>query len=391
LAQKEKKILFVCHIASRSGAPLLLLEIIKAFKKNNTTPFNILLVKNGELAPEFKALGNTLHWHAFNSKPPASLAGRLVNMMNRFLQALHQRYIVYQLRHTSLVLLNTLSNGDVMQKLLHLPARFICYVHEMNAAIHIITTPKPLQVLLNNTHTFIACSHAVKNNLVTHHRVNSNKIKVLATPLLNVYRQKKMYEVFINDFKKVNYIDNNACIIGVVGNNEWRKGFDFFLPLVMLYFNLYPQSKALFVWKGFTFDKPSSFFDEYDVEKFSLQEKILLLTHGSDSIETMACFDVHLLLSREDPYPLVVLEAATLAIPTICFANAGGSPEFIENDSGFCVPYPNLLLMANQLHQLVQHSELRNTMGLKAQQKVQARHTVENTMPAFMQLLANGQ
>ena len=43
--------------------------------------------------------------------------------------------------------------------------------------------------------------------------------------------------------------------------------------------------------------------------------------------------------SREDPFPLVNLEAAISGVPIICFEKSGGSPEIIDDSSGFVVPY----------------------------------------------------
>ena len=53
-------------------------------------------------------------------------------------------------------------------------------------------------------------------------------------------------------------------------------------------------------------------------------------------------FDVFALMFREDPFPLVCLEAALLEKPNLCFARAGGASELVESDSGFVVPYLDL-------------------------------------------------
>ena len=56
--------------------------------------------------------------------------------------------------------------------------------------------------------------------------------------------------------------------------------------------------------------------------------------------------DVFLLPSREDPFPLVCLEAAEAGMPVVCFAEAGGMPDFVEDDAGFVVPYLDVEAMA---------------------------------------------
>jgi glycosyltransferase involved in cell wall biosynthesis len=388
MAKKVKqKILFVSHLATMSGAPFLLLEIIKEFKKKCNLPFKILLIKEGPIANEFKLLAKTYVWSNEKTITSLSVFSWLGNLFLKAFTFFRQQYILFCLRGTSLVFFNTITNGQVQKKLLSPQRKFIRYVHELGAAIHIVTNKNDLDIIVKNTNLFIACSNAVKNNLVDNVKIDESTVKVFNTPITEVLREKKNYIEFINSFKTKNNVTAGAVIIGVAATNEWRKGFDLFPLLITIYFNLFPDSNAYFVWKGFSENNTTSFFDLYDFSKHSNNKKAVLLPHGSDSIDTIACFDIHLLLSREDPYPLVVLEAASFGIPTVCFANAGGTPEFIEDDCGYCVPYGDLIKMAYRLNELVVNNKLRSDMGLSAQKKLSIKHIYENTMPAFMDIL----
>ncbi len=301
---------------------------------------------------------------------------------------LHQQYILYRLRGISLVFLNTITTGKIQKELLFLRCKFICYVHEMDAAIEIATTAADLEIVLTNTDLFLACSHAVKNNLILNHQIKGEHISVLNTSLTDTLREKSGYKQSIAKFKKEKNISAEATIIGIAGNSEWRKGVDLFVPLVIVYFNLFPVSESTyFVWKGFDKSSDLYYFNSFDYKKFDKGNFTILLPHDNDPMSAMAFFDIHLLLSREDPYPLVVLEAASFGIPTVCFADGGGSPEFIESDCGYVVPYCDLVKMAERIHHLVEDKALRISMGLNAQRKVQARHSAENAMPAFMKIL----
>ncbi|WP_096896367.1 hypothetical protein [Candidatus Scalindua japonica] len=51
-----KKILFISHDASRTGAPIILLNFLRWFQDNTNIPFRIILREDGELKPEFQAL-----------------------------------------------------------------------------------------------------------------------------------------------------------------------------------------------------------------------------------------------------------------------------------------------------------------------------------------------
>src|SRR5207302_5708906 len=86
--------------------------------------------------------------------------------------------------------------------------------------------------------------------------------------------------------------------------------------------------------------------------------------------------DVFLLPSREDPFPLVCLEAADCGLPVICFADAGGMPDFVGNERGATVPYLDVEHMAAELVSLLRDDARRRLCAERASQKVRANFDV---------------
>ncbi|MFM9911833.1 MAG: glycosyltransferase [Chitinophagaceae bacterium] len=332
---REPGILFVSHEASRSGAPLILLGIIKEFRKQSAIPFYILIMEDGPLTSEFKLLGETYVWR---KKQPAYLPSflrKIISLFYRLSLYIRGPYILFKLKKIPLVFLNTISNGHIHKKLALFNPIFICYVHEMNYTINIVTNQSVLKFTLKNTHLFLAGSTAVKNNLIKTHGVPAEKIEVHYSSLEITSREKTSYSAAIRSFKASNAIPENAIVIGVASSGEWRKGLDLFFPLIAMYFSLHPGSNVFFIWKGYKSVGNSTFYEMYDLNQLGYANQVALIPHGGGSIECIAAYDIHLLLSREDPYPLVVLEAASFGVPTICFENAGGTVEFVENDCGY--------------------------------------------------------
>ena len=93
------------------------------------------------------------------------------------------------------------------------------------------------------------------------------------------------------------------------------------------------------------------------------------------------------MVSREDPFPLVCLETATLGKPVICFADAGGMPEFVENDSGFVVPYLDIEAVAERILELYANPSLREEMGASAARKVRERHDILTSAPNIVEII----
>ncbi len=384
----KKKVLFVSHKANRSGAPVLLLEIIRAFSLQADIPFQVLCMEEGELIPSFSKLGKTFVWQKklFANAPAALVLPAAV--INRLLQVLHGFSIMFKIRKSTLVFYNTIGNGHLQNKLSFLSARSICYVHELESAIHSLTNEAGRQYVFRYTDLFLSVSKAVTANLISNHQVNRICIKEVSSAPQEIHRSKQQYADYIGKFKD-RLASGDTVTIGVVAANEWRKGFDFFVPLAILYFRLFPESDACFVWKGFREGYYTSYFDRYDYEKLHCKDKILLLPYGTDNIEQMACFDIHLLLSREDPYPLVVLEAASLGIPTVCFDNAGGAPEFVEEDCGYSVPYSDLYQMACSLHELATNRIIRYEMGNRCRLKLQTRHNKQEALRKITDIIVS--
>src|SRR3954447_2327778 len=62
---------------------------------------------------------------------------------------------------------------------------------------------------------------------------------------------------------------------------------------------------------------------------------------------------VHLLTSREDPFPSVVLEAMSAGAPTVAFEEAGGAPDVIRDlRAGVAVPLGDVPAMVRHLRAL---------------------------------------
>ena len=84
---------------------------------------------------------------------------------------------------------------------------------------------------------------------------------------------------------------------------------------------------------------------------------------------------IFLLSSREDPCPLVALEAANAGLPVVCFAGAGDIPGFVGEECGAVVPYEDVHAAAQAVVRLAGDAELRRNQGAEARKRVVERHS----------------
>jgi glycosyltransferase involved in cell wall biosynthesis len=104
-------------------------------------------------------------------------------------------------------------------------------------------------------------------------------------------------------------------------------------------------------------------------------------------MDYLAAIDVFAMVSREDPFPLVMLEAGSLGVPTVCWADSGGAPEFVETDAGIVVPYLSVDRFANALQELRSDDTRRGRMGARASTKVMDRYTLEQQAPRLREAM----
>jgi glycosyltransferase involved in cell wall biosynthesis len=84
---------------------------------------------------------------------------------------------------------------------------------------------------------------------------------------------------------------------------------------------------------------------------------------------------------------LVVLEAAMLSKPILCFDKAGGAKDFVETDCGSIIEYLDVENAANKMVELKENPVLRKQMGDAARKKVLERHNQAIAFKTFVEIL----
>ena len=100
-----------------------------------------------------------------------------------------------------------------------------------------------------------------------------------------------------------------------------------------------------------------------------------------------SAMDIFALTSREDPFPLVMLEASATGLPLVCFEASGGGPEFAEADAGLLAPYLDVAAFANRVLSLSADPEARRAIGGAARRKVAERYTIDQQAPKLRDLI----
>ncbi|MCY7350555.1 MAG: glycosyltransferase family 4 protein [Cytophagaceae bacterium] len=377
-----KKILFISHDANRAGAQILLLRFVKKLAQYPDFQITILLKHGGPLVSEFEAVAPTFFWN-----PPAPPPNRLLGRLLRHRQ--HPANLLPKLEAEGfdLVVSNTVTNGDLLEELQSLRCPVVTYAHELEIGISMYTSPEAFARTLCRSDFFMACSRVQRQRYIANYGIDPARIDYLPSLLPDEATNVDDLIGRSADLRRQLNLPVDALLVGCMGTFDWRKGVDVFIQLARLVPPQIQDIPVYFIWVGGSHQHVEFKTITEDARRLGLQERLIFIENRPNPLEYMACFDVFALPSREEPYPLVVLEAALLAKPIVCFDQSGGAREVVEDDAGFICDYLDINRMADCLTTLLTDETLRQRMGQVARQKVQQRHSEQRAMNVLIGLL----
>lgn len=372
-----QKILFISHEASRTGAPIVLLNLIKWIKENTDQQFDILLLNDGPLRPEFELLGET--FVATKITGEFTFAGTVKKKVFGWSKNDYRKKCAsyFSAKGYSLIYGNTILSLPLLEIFKQaFGIKTICCVHELSFALNYLFTKQYLEENLKRMDLVIAVSNAVKQNLIGEYNLSEKQV-ALFFEFIETSNEARTDQKISKDELG---ISPGEFIIGAGGTPEWRKGTDLLIPLTVALTNNFPDLKFKIVWLGGY--PENTFFKQlrYDAQKCGIEEKIILLENKDNPLDYINLFDVFVLLSREDPFPLIVLEAALLKKPIIAFEKAGGIPELIEQGAGLLAGYLDITAVAGLIYKLSADTELTKKLGDRGNQLVTTKFSV-NVVP----------
>lgn len=368
----EPLIIFVGHYAGRTGAPISLLRIVEWFAINANHPCIVVLNNGGPLVEEYAKCATVHLWNQ-PCQPQRDLRNRINAVLRRSgpteqeRLSQHQTAIVSSLstHNVGAIFNNTGVNGHILEALksvLHVP--IISRIPELEAYMRKNNENRSVDRVLALSEHFVAVSQSVKDNLVHRHAVSPERVSVVhgacATSRL-VRGAGKLREKL--------HIPEDAFVVGGCGTMDWRKGIDLFIQVANRAVKSLDCADTYFCWIGGCVSESTCIEFHYEIELLSLSERLFFLGEVADTAPYLADLDLFLLTSREDPFPLVMLEAARQGVPIVCFEDGGGGPEFVDSTAGITVPMLDVAGMTQAVKDLKGAPELRSVLGRGAYQK----------------------
>ena len=349
----EAPVLAIGHDAARAGAQSVLLNVLREWQRTKPFPVRLLLVGDGILRPDFEAAcPDTLVLADYRDHGERQAA------LRAFLSP--RPRVIYS---------NTVVNGPLLEQFQWLNCPVVTHVHELQKSIERWAPGEIMAATVRRTDRFIAVSEPVAENLIERHGVECEAVDLIHAFIETDYRPDSNAVCFAQQDMELN---GGEIVVFGCGTTDWRKGPDLFLEIAAR--TCPSDSRLRFFWLGGGSSEERHQLEKTIAEK-GLGGQVRFIGERPNPRDYFASGHLFLLSSREDPFPLVVLEAADAGLPAVCFEGAGGIPSFVGSECGAVVPNGDVAAAAGAIADLAANEVLRRKLGATAREKVRSLHS----------------
>lgn len=387
----DHDLLVISHSGARAGAPMVLLRLLDWLATNTTLDTEVVLLHGGSMEAEFDRFDARVIGGAQSRL--WMLQRGLTNMdFDRAATALafaRQAPTMWANRDAAVVLLNSVGSLPAIR---FMPERakgkVVLYVHELDDSFERTLGSRAWDLLSPRVDHFITCGERVTEMLAERKGIPRDRITehpgfiddVAVEPLRSLHLRRQMG------------IGRDAIVVGASGKPEWRKGPEVFVRVARRLADQRPDLDVHFVWLGGPVDESPGWKLIHDIEAAGLAGRVHLTGETRRPAEIMNMFDLYALTSREDPYPLSMIEAAGLGVPVVSFDN-GGVVEFAANGGSVplaeVVPYLDVAAMAATMARLIDDPVERRALGERGRAHVLEHQVTDRAAPRLLETLAS--
>lgn len=361
------KVLFIGHSGNVAGAEIMLNDIIEWYANKTSYNIDILVLGYGPLCQAYQKFGRVV-----------SIDGaKDIDFLEKsFLASSRYDYIYC----------NSVASSFVAPSLAKLFGRrsvpLIMHVHEMRDEIAKHETAFK-QIAPQITH-YIAASERVKSDLCQYQKVNADDIAVYESFItISAQSVSDISSSRARARAELGISEDEFVILGS-GTVYDRKGPDVFTKAIEKVAKSTKSARVVGVWIG---EGPDLHGLRHWIWQNGNEDFIRFVGFKKNARELIAAADLFFLSSREDPFPLVCLEAAQYAIPVIYFAGRSGISSFVGSDAGMSIEHYDDQAAATALTYLLSNPPLRAEMGLVARARVLQRNSQNVVMPKVFEFL----
>jgi glycosyltransferase involved in cell wall biosynthesis len=226
------------------------------------------------------------------------------------------------------------------------------------------------KLIMRGLDNIIVVSRARKDSLIKEYNLVPEKIKLINNSV-DINRFKDFNFKDINRLKKEIGISEDDKVIGMVGRLVYEKAHDIFLRSVSSITKFVPNSKFLIIGDGS--ERPRL---EKLASSLGIRGQVVFLGERQDIPQLISLFDVAVLSSRIESFPVVLLEYMAASKPIVA-TNVGGNAEIIANgETGYIVPPEDPEALADAVIELFNNKIKAGNMANSAKKIAEDRFSL---------------
>jgi len=351
----------VSHEATRTGAPMILLELARELKKELQIKIVFILCEGGVLVEKFKEIGLTMIFRDFRSGFIDAQANKIVTVLKDL--------------PLSGILINSAESRKLNRYLYRLNVPTISLVHEMGSYY----AKGAFKVIANYSDKVIFPAEMVAQQASENYLFPTSKTIIRGQGLLKPELLEVDRELAREQLRNELKLPNDAFIVLGCGTLSGRKGIDLFIFTALQVLREIPEN-LYFIWVGGEHPhlKSQTNWLRHDIRVKGLESKILFLGEKEDTTSYFVGSDVFYMTSRLDPFPCVIHEAMAAGVPILGFQNAGGFGEALEDGAGKLLPYGDIGMASDTIISWYQDDSETHLMIQKARERVLDKYNFKN-------------
>ncbi|MBI1683293.1 glycoside hydrolase family 99-like domain-containing protein [Caulobacter hibisci] len=346
-----QRLMVVTHDCYLHGAQFLTLNIIKTLATELGCHLDIVTLGDGPLKTEFARYGVL---HDFSGLNPEGMEA----------QALCARLKADGV-HAALT--STSVAGLFLGVASRAGMRTVALIHELAGIISDYKLERHVATIAAEAEVVVFPSETVKASFESFAELPAKKAVI--RPQGNFKRNAsrtpaERAEAALRLRKRLGLAADAEVVIGV-GYGDRRKGVDLFVKAAIDVIAARP--KAVFAWLGLLEAKMEAEARAL-VAEAGLERQVMFVGFQSDTDDFYAGADVFALTSREDPFPMVLLESLEAGTPAVGFEGAGGFVDLLRSGGGLLAEAFSAADFAGKVTSLLADDEQRRAIGLRGEE-----------------------
>jgi len=368
---RKIKVLLLLHDLSPTGAPKLVVSAFERFR--DAVELRTITYHGGPLRDRVRQLGpvQTLVSYQWPGGRP-SPRDLLLFLGHRSLSVGKAQVWSREIARwkPDMVYVNSVAGLLAAKRLRLPPAPVLLHVHELDSFLYPFSRDAP-ELLLGLPDRYVAVSQAVAEALTGRYGVDGGKVVVVPA---------FVEEIPLPPARPA--ASDGRLVVGGAGVLSWVKGPQLWLLMAAEVKKRLGAERVRFAWVGMVENEEGWRFREM-ARKLGLTEDITLVPFTDRPLDHYAAFDVFALTSWEETASLAALENMLLQTPVICFAGAGGPPEFV-GPTGIIIPEFSPTDMAEAVVALAADPDRRAALGVAARRRVLENFTAARQAPKLL-------